>query len=70
MLLAVIDEYHAGTYDFFYLPIDFKVIELLAFFFNLKLMHSIRILASICILAAPNILFHIRRTSVMLVMHS
>ncbi|XP_020089117.1 protein MEI2-like 2 isoform X2 [Ananas comosus] len=24
MLLAVIDEYHAGTYDFFYLPIDFK----------------------------------------------
>ena len=26
MLLAAIDEYHRGTYDFLYLPIDFKVI--------------------------------------------
>lgn len=25
MLLAAIDEHHKGTYDFFYLPIDFKV---------------------------------------------
>lgn len=25
MLLAVIDENHKGTYDFLYLPIDFKV---------------------------------------------
>jgi hypothetical protein len=25
MLLAAIDENHKGTYDFFYLPIDFKV---------------------------------------------
>lgn len=25
MLLAAIDEKHKGTYDFFYLPIDFKV---------------------------------------------
>jgi hypothetical protein len=25
MLLAAIDEYHKGTYDFLYLPIDFKV---------------------------------------------
>lgn len=25
MLLEVIDETHEGTYDFFYLPIDFKV---------------------------------------------
>ena len=25
MLLAAIDERHKGTYDFFYLPIDFKV---------------------------------------------
>jgi hypothetical protein len=25
MLLAAIDELHKGTYDFFYLPIDFKV---------------------------------------------
>ncbi|WJX29326.1 Protein MEI2-like 4 [Trifolium repens] len=24
MLLAAIDEYHKGTYDFLYLPIDFK----------------------------------------------
>lgn len=26
MLLAAIDETHTGTYDFVYLPIDFKVI--------------------------------------------
>lgn len=26
MLLAAIDENHGGTYDFLYLPIDFKVI--------------------------------------------
>ena len=26
MLLAAIDELHKGTYDFFYLPIDFKVV--------------------------------------------
>lgn len=26
MLLAAIDETHKGTYDFLYLPIDFKVI--------------------------------------------
>lgn len=26
MLLAAIDELHKGTYDFFYLPIDFKVL--------------------------------------------
>ena len=25
MLLATIDEHFRGTYDFFYLPIDFKV---------------------------------------------
>lgn len=25
MLLAAIDEHHRGTYDFIYLPIDFKV---------------------------------------------
>jgi hypothetical protein len=25
MLLAAIDENHRGTYDFIYLPIDFKV---------------------------------------------
>lgn len=25
MLLAAIDEHHKGTYDFIYLPIDFKV---------------------------------------------
>lgn len=25
MLLAAIDENHSGTYDFLYLPIDFKV---------------------------------------------
>jgi hypothetical protein len=25
LLLAVIDENHRGTYDFIYLPIDFKV---------------------------------------------
>lgn len=24
MLLAAVDERHKGTYDFFYLPIDFK----------------------------------------------
>lgn len=28
MLLAAIDENHRGTYDFLYLPIDFKVILL------------------------------------------
>lgn len=28
MLLAAIDENHQGTYDFIYLPIDFKVIPL------------------------------------------
>jgi hypothetical protein len=28
MLLAAIDELHRGTYDFFYLPIDFKVLDL------------------------------------------
>lgn len=28
MLLAAIDENHRGTYDFLYLPIDFKVIFL------------------------------------------
>jgi hypothetical protein len=27
MLLAAIDEFHKGTYDFFYLPIDFKVLD-------------------------------------------
>lgn len=27
MLLAAIDENHRGTYDFIYLPIDFKVSE-------------------------------------------
>jgi hypothetical protein len=27
MLLAAIDELHKGTYDFFYLPIDFKVLD-------------------------------------------
>lgn len=30
MLLAAIDENHKGTYDFLYLPIDFKV--MLCFF--------------------------------------
>jgi hypothetical protein len=25
MLMAAIDEHHPGTYDFIYLPIDFKV---------------------------------------------
>lgn len=29
MLLAAIDENHRGTYDFLYLPIDFKVYNLL-----------------------------------------
>lgn len=29
MLLAAIDENHHGTYDFIYLPIDFKASELL-----------------------------------------
>lgn len=29
MLLAAIDELHKGTYDFFYLPIDFKVVYLI-----------------------------------------
>lgn len=29
MLLAAIDENHQGTYDFLYLPIDFKVIIIL-----------------------------------------
>ena len=28
MLLAAIDENHKGTYDFIYLPIDFKVMML------------------------------------------
>lgn len=28
MLLATIDENHKGTYDFLYLPIDFKVITM------------------------------------------
>lgn len=28
MLLAAIDEHHRGTYDFIYLPIDFKVLIL------------------------------------------
>lgn len=28
MLLAAIDENHRGTYDFLYLPIDFKVPQL------------------------------------------
>lgn len=28
MLLAAIDENHRGSYDFLYLPIDFKVILL------------------------------------------
>lgn len=28
MLLAAIDENHRGTYDFLYLPIDFKVLIL------------------------------------------
>jgi hypothetical protein len=27
MLLAAIDELHKDTYDFFYLPIDFKVVD-------------------------------------------
>ena len=27
MLLAAIDENHKGTYDFLYLPIDFKVMK-------------------------------------------
>lgn len=31
MLLAAIDENHRGTYDFIYLPIDFKVLELFNF---------------------------------------
>lgn len=45
MLLAAIDENHRGTYDFLYLPIDFKVIMfckslivLYRFLFELKLM--------------------------------
>ena len=29
MLLAAIDENHKGTYDFLYLPIDFKVYVIL-----------------------------------------
>jgi hypothetical protein len=28
MLLAAIDENHKGTYDFIYLPIDFKVLKI------------------------------------------
>lgn len=39
MLLAAIDENHRGTYDFLYLPIDFKVFyfcrDLIVLFFNL-----------------------------------
>lgn len=31
MLLAAIDESHGGTYDFLYLPIDFKVCRLFLF---------------------------------------
>lgn len=30
MLLAAVDEHHRGKYDFFYLPIDFKVIVTLS----------------------------------------
>nr|GME09171.1 protein MEI2-like 4 [Ipomoea batatas] len=30
MLLAAIDEHHKGTYDFIYLPIDFKRVDLQA----------------------------------------
>lgn len=33
MLLATVDEKHKGTYDFFYLPIDFKVLFYFYFFF-------------------------------------
>lgn len=31
MLLAAIDENHRGTYDFLYLPIDFKVFLSISF---------------------------------------
>jgi hypothetical protein len=32
MLLSTVDEAHKGLYDFFYLPIDFKVCDWILFF--------------------------------------
>ena len=34
MLLAAVDEHHKGSYDFFYLPIDFKVLSYLSTYRN------------------------------------
>jgi hypothetical protein len=46
MLLATIDEHHRGTYDFLYLPIDFK-----ARFLQLKetLSYKLQIVALCCV---------------------
>lgn len=43
MLLAAIDEHHRGTYDFIYLPIDFKVTALSLLEFLLVLWTFIKI---------------------------
>lgn len=48
MLLAAIDENHRGTYDFVYLPIDFKV-SLLWAFNNVSYLESIGTYSDSCV---------------------
>lgn len=62
MLLAAIDEFHKGTYDFFYLPIDFKVLDLY---------YIVLLFAVTCFDAQQNlIIFSPRRTNAMLATRS